>query len=1027
MSETVIPALTQDDIAESESVLGSADSAHGVASSHDNDEAVGTDFPALDIVDLETSNAVVEPIYDNPNTVAPAVDSKEAPIERKPSSIRAGGPPSPQVKKVVFNILPRCEINGLMQLQTHNSGTLSTGAVGKVPPAKSTVTTKSARPSVAPALSRSTSSSAAVPAKTSMTTTARVPAAPAAVPSRRLSVATAKPTAQPMSKPTLSASSAIGKPTSGSANSKSTTGTKHATTATSTKPAPSTSFTRPSVVSPAGSVTSTSTRPKSAVSDGVKRPAGAPTSRQSLPAGIKLPLSSSGKLPLSRSSTSAAATKPYRVGTSIPSIREGKEDNKVSEDLRAQLQELNESLLAKSESVNRLEGRIGELTSALENVQADLVSKSSAVEQLIQDKSSLEKQLSETKDAVEYLESVRQDNESTIASLHQEIEAAKKESLTREEIIEGLRTEVQGLMAQAKSTQYDLDNLKNATSSDAEKAVHEHQAFLKTSTELAAAVAELDAFKKVHAATIHELESKVEAFEATSASFDELSLQLARLKAEKEENSGKLSELEIEILELQETQETSEEERERLSAQVKTLEEEVDKATAATRQAYETAKAKEDEVAQEVAKLKEAHDTLLKVEIEKQGILTDSIEALKADLAAAHTAQEQIKVDALLSIEEHNRKLAEVEAESTKRHYDLSEEITRVTKELENQEGYYHAKVTAIKEEHNQLLQEVFERAKAEAGDLHAQELQALRASSTTSIEQLQAANQSALEDIKAEHTNLLESEVGRFEKIITALKLDLKATQDDLLKAKTSLELARAEVEDLTQQRDAAHASASSISNSAVQSEEVIRLSRELSMAKDDLATANEMLNLTKISLAELSDNQVKDLEEAAKGRAEEVTRLRAAHNEEVSALSAQKSELAIKVSDLEGELVTLRASIDSERATIKANGHGAVPQVSTGVTKEELQKLHEAHNLKLYDLAAEHDKVVKALKDELEAAHNKTEELNAEVQRKVMEIQYLEQDQEENQDQITRYVRFFRFKSFVITGLILGFLYLF
>lgn len=315
--------------------------------------------------------------------------------------------------------------------------------------------------------------------------------------------------------------------------------------------------------------------------------------------------------------------------------------------------------------------------------------------------------------------------------------------------------------------------------------------------------------------------------------------------------------------------------------------------------------------------------------------------------------------------------------------------------------------------------------AKAEAGDIHAQELQALRASSTSSIEQLQAANKSALEDIKAEHANLLESEVSRLEKIITALKLDLKATQDDLLKAKTSLELARAEVEDLTQQRDAARASTSSLSNSAVQSEEIIRLSRELSMAKDDLATANEMLNLTKISLTELSDSQAKDLEDAAKGRAEEVTRLRATHDEEVSALVAQKSELSVKVSDLEGELVTLRASIEPERVAIKANGHGVVPQVSTGVTKEELQRLHEAHNLKLHDLSAEHEKAIKVLKEELEAVHNKTEELNAEVQRKVMEIQYLEQDQEENQDQITRYVRFFRFKSFAVAGLILGFLY--
>ncbi|KAG6862427.1 hypothetical protein C0995_011867 [Termitomyces sp. Mi166 len=1002
--EPQIIAPTQDD-AEGSSVSESGDLVRSVASPHGDHEGVeidGTEQPAdvisngsslpLGIADLETANAVEEPI--SKSTIA-RVDSSQAPTKGKSSSSvkivagkpNNGGPPTPLVKKII------------------NSGTFGTGAVGKVPPTKPTGTdTKFARPSIALALSRSTSSSAAAPAKVSMVAAARTPTASAAASSRRLSVAPPKPTVPPMSKPTLSTSTNA-KPTSGSSKS-ATSGTKPATTAASSKPAPSASTTRPSAVSPTGSVTSTSARSKSAVSEGVKRPAGTSTSRQSLPVGIKPPLvlGSSGKLPVSRSSTLATAAKPTRTTTSISSIREVKEDNKALEDLQTQLKDLTESLTAKSKSVTELEGRIGELTSSLETLQADLASKSVLAEQLDQDKSFLEKHLSEAKDALTNFESERQDGETTIVTLRQQVDAAKGASIAQEETIESLRTQIQALEAQARSTQDALDSLKNVNSSSAEKAVLDHEAFLKTSAELAAAVAVTDALKEAHAAVVHELEVKVKVLEAKSASVDELNAQVEKLKAEKEENSGKLSELEIEILELKESQETSDEEREKLLAQVKTLEAEVAKVTAATEQAYETAKAKEVEAAVEAAKLKETHDALLKAEIEKQDALNASVEALKAELAAAQTAHQQTKADVLLLTEEHNRKLAEVEAESTKRQLHLSEEIKRVTKELENQENYYNSKVTAVKEEHNQILQETFERAKAEAGDTHAQELQALRASSTASIEQLQAANQSALEDIKAEHANLLDSEVGRLEKIITTLKLDLKATQDDLVKAKTSLETARAEVENLVQQRDDARASASSAADSAAQAAEIVRLSKELSVAKDDLATVNEMLSLTKISLTELSDNQAKDLEEAAKGRAEEVTKLRAAHNEEVSALVAQKSELAIKVSDLEGELMTLRVSIGAERAISKTNGNGVVPPVSPGVPKEELQRLHEAHNLKIHDLMAEHDKAIKALKDELEAAHSKAEELNAEVQRKVMEIQYLEQDQEENQDQINR-----------------------
>lgn len=106
MSETLIAVPVQDDLAESENVQDSADLACSVASSHGDHEAVKTDITEPDIADLETTNTVEEPIYNNPQTIAPADDSKEIPIERISSSIKSiaakpvGGPPSPLVKKV---------------------------------------------------------------------------------------------------------------------------------------------------------------------------------------------------------------------------------------------------------------------------------------------------------------------------------------------------------------------------------------------------------------------------------------------------------------------------------------------------------------------------------------------------------------------------------------------------------------------------------------------------------------------------------------------------------------------------------------------------------------------------------------------------------------------------------------------------------------------------------------------------------------------------------------------------------------
>ena len=55
----------------------------------------------------------------------------------------------------------------------------------------------------------------------------------------------------------------------------------------------------------------------------------------------------------------------------------------------------------------------------------------------------------------------------------------------------------------------------------------------------------------------------------------------------------------------------------------------------------------------------------------------------------------------------------------------------------------------------------------------------------------------------------------------------------------------------------------------------------------------------------------------------------------------------------------------------------------------------MHEAHNAKLHDLQAEHDKATKALKESLDASLSKADDLKQEVDRKAMEIQYLEQEQ--------------------------------
>lgn len=296
-----------------------------------------------------------------------------------------------------------------------------------------------------------------------------------------------------------------------------------------------------------------------------------------------------------------------------------------------------------------------------------------------------------------------------------------------------------------------------------------------------------------------------------------------------------------------------------------------------------------------------------------------------------------------------------------------------------------------------------------EAGAAHAQELQNLRAESNATIVQIQNQNKSNFESLQGDHAAELDSAAKGYNKQISNINLELKATQDDLAKSKAALEELRKELENVKAQRDAAKASAEAVpAISSEQAEEVARLAQELAVAKDDLAAVTDMLNLTKSSLTEMSDKHQHDIEESAKDRAEEALKLAAAHDKEIKALASQKHDLLIRLSDLEGELSTAKAALSAaQTASPKPNGTPSRAPASPGVSKEELAKLHEAHTHKVYDLQAEHEQVLKVLREELQKAQEGNTQLKQEVERKNMEMRYLESDLEEIQGEVTECVR--------------------
>lgn len=268
------------------------------------------------------------------------------------------------------------------------------------------------------------------------------------------------------------------------------------------------------------------------------------------------------------------------------------------------------------------------------------------------------------------------------------------------------------------------------------------------------------------------------------------------------------------------------------------------------------------------------------------------------------------------------------------------------------------------------------------------------------------------MNDLQSEHQAALESQVTPLENRLNSQAVDLRATQDDLTKAKAALDAAHAEIETLKAQVEASRAAAIASSASADQMAEIEHLNKRLTSMQDENTMLNDVLAATKESLTEMAGNHSRELEEAARSRADEATRLRTKHEKEISALAAQKSELILSLGDLESEITVLKARLVTAESATSPRNNGAVP-LPAGVTREELQKVHEAHNAKMLDQQDEHVRAVRRLQEEIDTLQNRLEGVQTDLARKNMEIQYLEQEQEESQDSITRYVKVFGLQS--------------
>jgi chromosome segregation ATPase len=666
-------------------------------------------------------------------------------------------------------------------------------------------------------------------------------------------------------------------------------------------------------------------------------------------------------------------------------------------------------LKSKNDNVCELESQIGKLESSLATALAQVEAKTTSMEETENAKAVVEAQLQETQASLSKLEIEVRDININLYSMQKELEEAKIAAKAQDTQVGTLKARIQELEAALSSSQDIIKALEKGHAADAASAAEiasvKHKKLLEAQAALKAISEDAAGLKTAHKQALEDSTTQAKALEEKAAESDELNAQVTSLKSEKEDHANKLSELEIEILELKETQEGLEDTRDGLQRQITTLENDLAKAAVAAALAAEVASGKEEEHLAQFKQQVQQHEQELVIQSKRYDEIAASLKALEEQHADISKAYEQAKQD-ISSIERaHALKLTEIEqAHSTQRDAQ-SAEFAKSKAELENQETIYNSKVDAVKAEHVQLLQDAFERAKRDAGDVHAQELQSLRATSNATVEQIQAANQVALEVLKADHQSALENESNSLNKLINKLTLELKATQDDFSKTKTTLEGSKSEIDRLTEQRDEARALVDARPTlSPEHAEEIARLTHELANSKDDFAAVTDALNLTKSSISEMSDKHARELEEGAKTRADEIIKLKSVHDSEVAALQAQNSEAMIKLVDLEGELATVKATLAAQQQSIvPESANESQPQEQT-VTKEELSKLHEAHNLKIYDLQAEHEKALNVLREAVEVTKFRVGELEQELGRKVMEIQYMDQEQEENQETISR-----------------------
>jgi chromosome segregation ATPase len=248
------------------------------------------------------------------------------------------------------------------------------------------------------------------------------------------------------------------------------------------------------------------------------------------------------------------------------------------------------------------------------------------------------------------------------------------------------------------------------------------------------------------------------------------------------------------------------------------------------------------------------------------------------------------------------------------------------------------------------------------------------------------------------------EDTVKGVRKRLADTELELKAARDDLSKTKQSLARVETDLKNLSaDQGKKTEPSQTESLDKTEAAAKIVQYQKELEAIVDELAGTRAAFQATKESIEAISQNHSRELEDLAKARVEEVTILQQTFDQQKEELNKAKAEADERARELEIELKDRNEPL---RATLEPRSNGGTGALA--ISKEELVRLHEAHNMKLHSLEASHRKGIQEMQDIIDQVVKQKEELLIAGERRDMEMHFLTTENEESADRIKRYVTY-------------------